>query len=316
MPAASTRSGGARDVNSMRGSHAATLGAASNGPVTARSRPQTARSRLLAAVSDAVRAGCYNRPTNAGLPDPRPARGEGRAAAITLGGPRQRALLVALLLRAGRSCRRNSSSTSSTARSRRRRPSSLQNAVVALRKALGRRRSRHAPPRLRARRPARPDRRAPLRVGSSQTRAGRPPTSVDAARRVAHLWRGPALAEFAFEDWAQPESRRLEELRLVALEERIGTDIELGRAGRRRAGAGGTRPRASAARAPGAADAALYRAGRQADALEAFTAARAALDELGLEPGQDCVAPGRDPPRRGSGRPPTVTATRDADAES
>ena len=38
------------------------------------------------------------------------------------------------------------------------------------------------------------------------------------------LWRGPALAEFAFDDFAQAEIRRLEELRLVAREERIEAD--------------------------------------------------------------------------------------------
>ncbi len=46
--------------------------------------------------------------------------------------------------------------------------------------------------------------------------------------RALELWRGPPLAEFAFEDWAQAEIRRLGELRLVAVEERIEADIELG----------------------------------------------------------------------------------------
>ena len=43
------------------------------------------------------------------------------------------------------------------------------------------------------------------------------------------LWRGPPLAEVGFEDFAQPEIRRLEELRLVALEGRIDADLQLGR---------------------------------------------------------------------------------------
>ena len=46
--------------------------------------------------------------------------------------------------------------------------------------------------------------------------------------RALELWRGPPLAEFAFEEWAQNEVRRLDELRLIAVEELIATDIELG----------------------------------------------------------------------------------------
>ena len=43
------------------------------------------------------------------------------------------------------------------------------------------------------------------------------------------LWRGPALADFAFDDFAQAEIRRLEGRRLVVLGERIDADLELGR---------------------------------------------------------------------------------------
>ena len=49
--------------------------------------------------------------------------------------------------------------------------------------------------------------------------------------RALALWRGPALAEFTFEQFAQAEIRRLEELRMVALEERIDADLELGHHG-------------------------------------------------------------------------------------
>src|SRR4051794_33684934 len=45
------------------------------------------------------------------------------------------------------------------------------------------------------------------------------------------LWRGSALAEFAFESFAQPEIGRLEDLRLAAVEERIDADLMLGRHG-------------------------------------------------------------------------------------
>ena len=50
-------------------------------------------------------------------------------------------------------------------------------------------------------------------------------------REALGLWRGPALAEFTFDAWAQPQANRLEELRLVALEQRIDADLELGRHG-------------------------------------------------------------------------------------
>ena len=43
------------------------------------------------------------------------------------------------------------------------------------------------------------------------------------------LWRGPPLADFSYEPFAQREIARLEELRLVALEERIDADLALGR---------------------------------------------------------------------------------------
>ena len=105
-------------------------------------------------------------------------------------------------------------------------------------------------------------------------------------REALSLWRGPPLAEFAYEPWAQPEIDRLEELRLEALQERIETDLALG---------------ASAELVPelellvaqyplrerlrAQLMLALYRSGRQADALEAYRDARRALVEtLGIEP--------------------------------
>ena len=105
-------------------------------------------------------------------------------------------------------------------------------------------------------------------------------------RKALALWRGPALADLAFESFAQAESRRLEELRLAALERRIDLDLEAGRrgAGRRARGAGRRAPASGAA--AGQLMLALYRGGRQADALAAYQAARETLVEsLGLEPG-------------------------------
>jgi hypothetical protein len=116
--------------------------------------------------------------------------------------------------------------------------------------------------------------------------------SLDERRRLLvqalELWRGPPLAEFAFEEWAQSEARRLEELRLVALEERIATDIELGHAQdvvpelESLVAEHPLRERLRELLMRG-----LYRAGRQAEALDAYTAARSTLDELGIEPSEE-----------------------------
>jgi predicted ATPase/DNA-binding SARP family transcriptional activator len=101
------------------------------------------------------------------------------------------------------------------------------------------------------------------------------------------LWRGPALAEFAYDDFARADAERLEELRLVALEERLEADLELGRheeiVGELRALVGRSPSRERLWRQLMLA---LYRSGRQSEALECFAAARGALrEQLGLEPG-------------------------------
>ena len=100
--------------------------------------------------------------------------------------------------------------------------------------------------------------------------------------------RGPPLAEFAFDSFAQEEIGRLEELRLAALEERIDADLALGRHGELVA-----ELEALVARHPlrerlrGQLMLALYRCGRQAEALKLYQDARRVLvDELGLEPGR------------------------------
>ena len=99
------------------------------------------------------------------------------------------------------------------------------------------------------------------------------------------LWRGQALADVAFEPFAQAEATRLEEARLAALEARIDSDLD---AGRHAALAGELDALAAAhphrERLQAQRMLALYRAGRQADALAAYREARDALDELGLEP--------------------------------
>src|SRR5436190_1060839 len=102
------------------------------------------------------------------------------------------------------------------------------------------------------------------------------------------LWRGAPLAEFASEPFARPEIGRLEELYLAAVEDRIDADLLLG------AHAGlVSELEALVARHPfrerlrAQLMLALYRCGRQADALQAYRDARRALaEELGIEPGR------------------------------
>jgi WD40 repeat protein/DNA-binding SARP family transcriptional activator len=100
------------------------------------------------------------------------------------------------------------------------------------------------------------------------------------------LWRGPPLAEFAFERFAQPEIARLEELRLVCLEDRIDEDLASGR----HSGLVGeleslVNEHPLRARLRVQLMLALYRSGRQAEALDVYQDGRRILvDELGIEP--------------------------------
>ena len=110
-------------------------------------------------------------------------------------------------------------------------------------------------------------------------------TAVARLRGALGLWRGPPLADFAYESFAQPEIARLEELRLTALEECVDAELALGEHARLVAELEALvyehplRERFLAQLML-----ALYRSGRQADALESYRVARARLvEELGLE---------------------------------
>lgn len=116
---------------------------------------------------------------------------------------------------------------------------------------------------------------------------GDPRRARDILSEGLALWRGPALADVAFEEFALAEIRRLEELRLSALEARLDADLQLG-------GHGGLigELEALVAAHPGREHfagqlmRALYRCGRQGEALEVYGRTRAYLsDELGLDPG-------------------------------
>ena len=58
---------------------------------------------------------------------------------------------------------------------------------------------------------------------------GDPDAALVTLDEALALWRGPALAEFAFEEFARAEATRLEELRVVAVEERVEAKLQLGR---------------------------------------------------------------------------------------
>ncbi len=108
-------------------------------------------------------------------------------------------------------------------------------------------------------------------------------------REALELWRGPALVEFESEPFAQTEALRLEEMRLSAIEERIDVDLGLGRH-TELVGELETlvirHPLRERLR--GQLMLALYRSGRQAEALTAYQNARATLvDELGIDPSRE-----------------------------
>jgi YVTN family beta-propeller protein len=148
-----------------------------------------------------------------------------------------------------------------------------------------------------------------------------PRSAAEKLRAALACWRGPALAEFAYESFAQSEIARLEEAKLAALEARIDADLALGH-----------HPtvigelEALVARHPnrehlvGQLMLALYRCGRQRDALNAYRSARRVmLEELGLEPGRElqhlerailahdlALEPPRPPPSRAREQPGTA----------
>ena len=108
-------------------------------------------------------------------------------------------------------------------------------------------------------------------------------------RGALALWRGPPLEEFAWAPFAPPEIRRLEELQLSALELRVEAELVAGRHAelvaelQRLTGEHPWRERLHAQLML-----ALYRSGRQGEALEAYRDARAVLvEQLGLEPGSE-----------------------------
>jgi DNA-binding SARP family transcriptional activator len=122
----------------------------------------------------------------------------------------------------------------------------------------------------------------------SRARNEPPAEAADALREALTLWRGPPLAEVDA-PFARAERARLEEHRLAALEQRIDADLELGRHPQLVPELEGlVRSNPLRERLRGQLMLALYRCGRQADALAVYQSGRKLLDEeLGLEPGED-----------------------------
>lgn len=124
--------------------------------------------------------------------------------------------------------------------------------------------------------------------GREALASGRPEDAASLLDEALAVWRGPPLAEFTYEPFAQAAIGQLEELRLAAIEERVEADLARGRA-HELVG----ELRHLVARHPlherprGQLMLALYRSGRRAEALEAYQEFRRVLSEqLGLDPGR------------------------------
>ena len=221
-------------------------------------------------------------------------RAQGRPLAVA--GGRQRALLALLLLRAGEPVSRDRLIADLWGE----RPpagavKTVQAVVSRLRRALGGEASRLVTGAAGYRLRVEPDELDLARFerlcedGRRALAAGRPGRAAARLHAALEEWRGPALADVAFEPFAPPEVARLEELRAAAVEDRVEADLALGRGVELVA-----ELEVLVAREPlrerlhGQLMLALYRAGRQGEALDAYRDAVRTLDaELGLRPGPE-----------------------------
>jgi DNA-binding SARP family transcriptional activator len=168
-------------------------------------------------------------------------------------------------------------------------PTSLQNAVSRLRKELGPDRIVTKPPgyMLRLDRGELDVERVRMLVAEARACDGE--ARVRLLREAEGLWRGPPLTDFAYEAFAQGAIASLEELRLNLIEERLGTELGLGRQSElvpELEAIVAEHPLRERLRAQ--LMLVLYRTGRQADALQTYRDARRALvDELGIDPGPE-----------------------------
>jgi len=113
--------------------------------------------------------------------------------------------------------------------------------------------------------------------------------AVSAFSEAEMLWLGPALADFVYDDFARPHIARLNEVRLSLIEERLDVELALGRHAQMVSDLEGlVNDNPVRERLRGQLMLALYRTGRQVDALRVFQNGRSVLaDELGLDPGPE-----------------------------
>jgi DNA-binding SARP family transcriptional activator len=125
------------------------------------------------------------------------------------------------------------------------------------------------------------------REARQQLAAGEPRAAAGKLEEALALWRGPPLADFTYEPFAQPAVARLDELRLAALEDRFDAELALGRHAELVAELEAlVDEHPLRERLRGQLMLALYRSGRQAEALDVYQATRRVLvDELGIDPG-------------------------------
>ena len=206
------------------------------------------------------------------------------------------------------SCRRSASSIAcwpGRCRTGRPRPSTRTSRGCAERSATRRTARRSS-----ARSPATPARRRPaarrpalrdVLVEAEPPPPATPPGPALVGQALA-LWRGPAFADVADEDWARTDAARLEERRLVASSGASSSTWRSAATGGGRRARGLVGPAPAARAAAGTSDRRPVPVGRQGEALAAYRGARRTLvDELGIEPGRDLQALERARARPGRG---------------
>ena len=206
---------------------------------------------------------------------------------LPLTGQKQRALLALLLLEANR--------VVSTDRlvdalwgdqPPRTAATSLQNFISQLRKALGPETLVTKPPGYLLRIESEELDLERFRRLVDEARSEPPEARAAKLRKALDLWRGPALADLGFETFAQSEIGRLEELRLVVVEDQIEAELEAGHHGEivgELEAFADEHPLRERLR--GQLMLALYRSGRQAEALQIYHDTRRVLvEELGIDP--------------------------------
>jgi len=206
---------------------------------------------------------------------------------VPLAGAKQRALLALLLFEGGRVVSTDrllealwSGEPPATAHA------SLQNFVSQLRKALGAEAIETRPPGYRVRLDEAELDLARVRRLVDEARSADPPRRARLLGEALAAWRGDPLPELAFEGFAREELGRLEELRLTLVEERAEAELALGRHTELVEDLeAAVHAHPLRERLRGQLMLALYRSGRQAEALDVYRVGRDRLvDELGIEP--------------------------------